>query len=805
MSIDRALQWTTAAVAVVGALFLALGHESGWLPALLAVAAAVSVLVTDLIPRLRLNRIVGNLIAVAAVAWSLYDFLDRSSDQQLMAISQMLVILQVLLLFQEKTGRSYWQLLVLSLLQVVVAAALNSGVEFGLLLAVYMVLSLLALVLLCMHHDLQVDRPSSGAVEPIPTSPCSALLARPQTAPATNASRAAVSPLGSRLLLRQLVILTLATTGLTAVFFYMTPRLSDSSWRSQRKDGSTISGVSQQIELEEFGRIHQSNQVVLRVSFSHAVDRSPYTMIGEPYFQGGVLTQYEREDGKSSWAYVPRQAVDRYNGPSDVWRGNEARAVVRQDCMLELVNSPIAFAVFPLRWPRGAAPADLRLERSAGRIIRANSDVRSSLGEVRYAGLTTALQHGRQLRAISHANSAADFTQASDLKEELDGLLEFDADRFPGLAAVAQQVLRDAEADADAKDPLARALALERHFLFSNQYHYALNLDFQRDGKLDPIEDFVVNHRTGHCEYFASALVLMLRSQGIPARIAIGYKGGEFNMLGQYFVVRQKHAHAWVEAYMPPDAVPKAEIAGAVHAGGCWYRLDPTPASNQHLATVPGASFQDQVTDAFDYLELMWRDYVVNLNSFRQHQAVIDPGAANAIDALPDWIDSRSADRWLRSIGQRLGFDMRRRTAREQRYFDWRLVAAVAGGMAIVIGVAQLGALVLRRLSHWLGWRRDPRAAFHRPPAFYSRLERLLARMRLSRAEGQTAAELAEAARSKLAGGEGPAGAAQLPAAVVAAYYRVRFGGDALDNSESAAIEHALDQLVPAVSQVQKR
>src|SRR5688572_31836494 len=103
MSLDRALQWTTAAVAVVGALFLALGHESGWLPALLAVAAAVSVVVTDLIPRLQLNRMVGNLIAVIAVAWSLYDFLDRSSEQQLMAISQMLVILQVLLLFQEKT------------------------------------------------------------------------------------------------------------------------------------------------------------------------------------------------------------------------------------------------------------------------------------------------------------------------------------------------------------------------------------------------------------------------------------------------------------------------------------------------------------------------------------------------------------------------------------------------------------------------------------------------------------------------------------------------------------------------------
>jgi hypothetical protein len=298
----------------------------------------------------------------------------------------------------------------------------------------------------------------------------------------------------------------------------------------------------------------------------------------------------------------------------------------------------------------------------------------------------------------------------------------------------------------------------------------------------------------------------MLRSQGIPARIAIGYKGGEYNMLGQYFLVRQKHAHAWVEAWMPRGAVPDAEIAGISHDGGCWLRLDPTPASHDALIATASNSFQQQITDAFDYVELLWRDYVVNLNSLRQQQAAMDPGANSALDALPDWIDARSVDRWLRRLGQRLGLPVRTRAAPPPpRIFDWRLAAAVAGGLALAIGVSQLGAWILRRSARWLGWQSDALRTYHRPPEFYRRLEHLLTRIGLRRGRGQTAIEFAAAARTLLADDARPVDVSNLPSEVVQTYYRVRFGGDALDSSESEAIEHALARLVPAVSQPQKR
>ena len=70
------------------------------------------------------------------------------------------------------------------------------------------------------------------------------------------------------------------------------------------------------------------------------------------------------------------------------------------------------------------------------------------------------------------------------------------------------------------------------------------------DPKLDPVEDFLVNRKEGHCEYFASALALLLRSIDIPARMVNGFKGGDWNELAQVMNVRQKHAHSWVEAYI---------------------------------------------------------------------------------------------------------------------------------------------------------------------------------------------------------------------------------------------------------------
>ena len=801
MSIDRALQWTTAGVAIVGALFLAIGHDSGWLPMLLGLAAALSVLGTDLFPWLRLNRILANLVAISAVVWSLYDFLARTSDQQLMAISQMLVFLQVLLLFQEKTGRTYWQLLVLSLLQVVVAAALNTSLEFGLLLVAYMVLSLLALVLLCLHRDLKIDEPAPTQESILPAATWESLLAPPEVAPASPPGPEGHSSFRFWLLARKIAALATATAAFTSIYFYVTPRLNDNAWQTIRR-GSPEAGAGEQVVVEQKGRIHQSNQIVLRALFTDANDRTNYSVIGDPYFQGSALTHYANDESGSRWYYVPRQVATVSNPPRTDVRPPPASAV-RQDYVLEFVGSPWAFAVFPIGPIPGERARRLRFDRAAGRLV---SELQShpSQREYRYAFLTTGFKQGRQVRGVPHANAATNFEDAARLTGELDELRQFDSRKFPGIEAVATRAIT--QADLQNADPLTRAQALERHLATSELYQYSLDLNFQRDLSLDPLEDFVVNHRLGHCEYFASALVMMLRSQGIPARMVVGYKGGEYNMLGHYYVVRQKHAHAWVEAWMPPGSVPDSEIAGVPHAGGCWYRLDPTPASSDLLVASDVESLRDRITDAFDYVELMWRDYVVNLNSLRQQEAVIDPAAANTFGALPGWIDTRPLERWFREFGAQFGWSAPRGRPRVMsRIFDWRYAALVVCLLIAVIGLANLVWSAARFGRRVIGWDKRPGSAACRPPRFYRRLEGVLARLRLRRAAGQTPRELAGAAGIQLAGAGEAEDVAELPDEIVQAYYRVRFGGATLDNREALAIEQALAKLVPAVSQARQR
>ena len=149
---------------------------------------------------------------------------------------------------------------------------------------------------------------------------------------------------------------------------------------------------------------------------------------------------------------------------------------------------------------------------------------------------------------------------------------------------------------------------------------------------VDPVEDFVSNHHMGHCEYFASALTLMLRSQGIPARMVVGYKGGEFNYVGNYFVVRQQDAHAWVEAYLKPEEIPADAICPEErHAGGGWLRLDPTPAVEDERAEE--RSLLDRASKSFDYARWLWNDYVLRLTSARQQRVASAPAGFRLRDS----------------------------------------------------------------------------------------------------------------------------------------------------------------------------
>ena len=133
---------------------------------------------------------------------------------------------------------------------------------------------------------------------------------------------------------------------------------------------------------------------------------------------------------------------------------------------------------------------------------------------------------------------------------------------------------------ANAGDPWQKALALEEHLRSNYAYSYETIVPYQ--GRT-PLDWFLFDNRKGHCEFFASAMVVMLREIGIPARLANGYSLGERNPLTGYYEVRAMDGHAWAEGWI---------------AGSGWVMFEPTPfypLPQQHDAP------QQQVADETDH------------------------------------------------------------------------------------------------------------------------------------------------------------------------------------------------------------
>jgi hypothetical protein len=131
-----------------------------------------------------------------------------------------------------------------------------------------------------------------------------------------------------------------------------------------------------------------------------------------------------------------------------------------------------------------------------------------------------------------------------------------------------------------------------------SQFEYSL---VQRDlAGVDPIEDFLFGSKEGSCEHFASAMVLMLRAMGVPARPVGGYTMGEWNDIGGFYTIRQGHAHAWVEVYFPRSG---------------WVSFDPTPPT---MITGPESEFGRLLQTLWNAYEGYWFSYVYSFDNKAQ-------------------------------------------------------------------------------------------------------------------------------------------------------------------------------------------
>jgi hypothetical protein len=246
-----------------------------------------------------------------------------------------------------------------------------------------------------------------------------------------------------------------------------------------------------------------------------------------------------------------------------------------------------------------------------------------------------------------------------------------------------------------------------------------------------------------HCEYYASALVILARSVHLPARLVNGFAGGRQNRIGGFVEVSRSDAHAWVEVHF-------------LRAG--WVRYDATPPDLRVRAMAP-VSFEEQIRELASAMELWWFQRVVGFDRSDQIHAL-----------------KRA---WLAWNGARPGNDRKRATG--TIFTRWKGLgdAPWREGVVLMLCAGAAGAVL---------WRLRPGARHRGVPAAYAGALRLLERRGLRRDASATARDFTASVRAAIPP------AAPAFEALTETYLAERFGGRT-DPSAAVQLEELREQL----------
>jgi protein-glutamine gamma-glutamyltransferase len=683
------------ATAAVGTLLFT-GTVPAATTALLVAAGALSWFVE---PETGLGRLLGragllfNVAALAFFAVCLLDVIRSFPEPDLTPILNLVLFLLVYKLYHRRSNRDYLQLYILSFLVVLAGAWLAQTALFVLGFAAYVVLATWTLILFHLRHEIE----DNYLVKHLPESTTEKV-----TAARVLNSRRVVGR--SFFLVTGLVALAVLTGA--GLVFATIPRIGIGFLSGTVRRRMSFVGFSDEVKLGQHGVLSSTNQTVVlrvqvpRITAIKSEDQRDRTIAGL-YWRGTVYDRYlppttrERDpEGAAQeghWVRTRAPATANVRRHRVTFNGQEIHLVVgRESALPQLearkllegaekqtiqivglsfpvafaLDKPVAFEIKPP--PLGSFVTTDFVDRWSGEVAlqprRAGAGGTYPLADF----------SGGQYVAFSRLEpSRLDASlPLGETADQLRTYLEVPAATSSRVHELAARITRGKVL------PMAKVLAVMEWL--RTTHHYTTEL--KRDASvLDPLEDFLFHQEAGHCEYFASAAAILLRSAGVPTRYVNGFLGGEWNTFGEHITVRDNRAHSWIEAYMGP---------------GGWMRVDATPVSER-------ISRMGRLRQMFDAVELFWNRWILQYDASRQ------------LDLA-------------RRLGRQLGMDRpagRRRAA-------WKPDLKVAGAMT---GGAVL-ALVLWRLRRRLRLARPAaaaRATRGGPPIFrlYARsIDRLASR-----------------------------------------------------------------------------
>ncbi|KXK05954.1 MAG: transglutaminase [Acidobacteria bacterium OLB17] len=506
------------------------------------------------------------------------------------------------------------------------------------------------------------------------------------------------------------------TVFLAVPLFFVLPRVGGAGFGGSDGGVATYSGFSDTVRLGGIGRIQQSDRVVMRVQ------TAPSELAGaDGYYRGVALDTF---DGLSWSKSRPQSRETLLAAPDDRIVIDDRKPysqLVEQEIYLEPIDTPILFG--------------------QPRILEVTSGV-SALYRDSYESL-----------AYSRTGERMSYTVVSDIStptaaqlrmdnapygHDIERYLELPEHYDKRIFSLAQTVTQKAA------DRYGKALAV-RDYLRSS-YGYTLE---QKAGGDQPLSDFLFNVREGHCEYFATAMAIMLRTQGIATRVVNGFHGGDYNSASGVTVVRQRNAHSWVEVYFPRE--------------GQWVLFDPTPAAGRNLGGGGFSGLTGQISKYLDALETVWIQYFVAFDSHGQAaiSRSVRASAREADSALTALLaeTARTIADWWRDIRGDSG----------QAARAWAITYFAVGLLllaALILLLRQAVRVLKVRGQHWRRRLFGARSENPDADAIFFELVQMLERKGYVRRHSQTPLEFARSVPFPEVG------------KVTSLYNRIRFAGD---------------------------
>ncbi len=478
----------------------------------------------------------------------------------------------------------------------------------------------------------------------------------------------------------------------SAALFFLLPRMSG-GYLGAYSFGTDIStGFSDRVQLGQIGQIQQSNSVVMHVQIDGDSDGRHAL-----YWRGTSLAVF---DGRS-WANLRRhqvllekQAGNDFEIPAfetglfrDAAAGATAFTHREQIIRYHVLMEPIGTNIFFLApWAR----------RVTGNYRLLAADAAAAVHDVDVEHPITSYEAESDISspsALELRRSQNDYPPQVAF-----GYLQLPA-VDPRIRALAAQIAGSAGNNFD------KAAAIDKYL----KTHYGYTLQLLSAPTRDPLANFLFERRQGHCEYFASAMAVMLRTLGIPARVVNGFRSDEFNDVTANYVVRAKDAHSWVEVYFP---------------GHGWQTFDPTPAGAS--GTPRGWARLALYADA---AASFWREWIVSYDS--SHQYVLGRTAFNQTQKL--WQRVQSATRRRYSIMLRWAQDKQERMERSPE--RW---IGLGFALALLILVLRFAPQIVRLLRQYWLEKHSARVPEHAAAMWYERMARFLAQQGSEKIAAQT-------------------------------------------------------------------